>query len=159
MMSEIAFEDVRSCLKTVPDLRQGKGATEADLRELVSVWGPLPVDFKQYLQEFGWLAFGAYELYGLGPDVPSHLNVVDRSRELWNGDGNYKLPSALLPLYEGGGWFYCLSRLHHGQPVVCWSQEYDDLGEGQPYDETYSSWSRWIVDYVLGSITQQSGRF
>jgi len=152
MMRAVEFEEVREKLVALPELQSGKGADESDLLELVSMWGPLPIDFKQYLQEFGWLAFSSYELYGLGVDVPTHLNLLERSRELWLGDGEYKLPRELLPFYDsGGGWFYCLSKMHRGHPVVSWAREYEDLGEGQPYDERYLSWSQWLIDHILTS--------
>lgn len=45
--------------------------------------------------------------------------------------------------------FLCISKLHEGAPVVVWSQEYEEMGEEQPYDEMYPSWSDWVLDYVI----------
>jgi hypothetical protein len=44
--------------------------------------------------------------------------------------------------------FYCLSKMHAGHAVVCWAQEYEELGEAQPYDVTYPSWSTWFLQHV-----------
>lgn len=143
-----ALEQARAYLRSHAD-RRGTGAAESELKELGALWGPLPGDFAAYLKEFGWATVGAYELLGLGKGVEWHQNLVERSRELWRGEGAYKLPSELLPIYDsGGGWFYCLSKLHPGHPVVCWAQEFEDQGEAQPYDEKHSTWSEWFLDHV-----------
>ena len=106
-------------------------------------------DFAGYLKEFGWATIGPHELFGLGKGVEWHQNLVERARELWRGDSAYKLPAELLPFYDsGGGWFYCLSKMHTGHAVVCWAQEYEELGEAQPYDMTYPSWSVWFLKHV-----------
>jgi len=129
--------------------RRGTGATEADLRELGALWGPLPADFAAYLKEFGWATVGPHEILGLGHGVEWHQNLLERARELWRGDGSYKLPAELLPIYDsGGGWFYCLSKLHRGHPVVCWAHEFEEQGEPQPYDMKYPSWSDWFLEHV-----------
>lgn len=148
------YDQVRRQLLSLRDAVMGKGATETDIGALTNAWGPLLTDFKRYLEDFGWLQAGSYELFGLGDDTPAHLNLLDRSRELWNGDGIYKIPRELLPVYDsGGGWFYCLSKFHRGQPVVCWASEYEEAGEPQPFDERYESWSAWVADHVLPYVT------
>jgi hypothetical protein len=142
------YERARAYLSNSADA-QGSGATEQELVELGSLWGPLPADFAAYLREFGWVTAGPHELFGLGKGAEWHQNLIERARELWRGVGNYKLPTDLLPFYDsGGGWFYCLSKRHPGHAVVCWAQEYEDLGEPQPYDVTYPSWSAWVLQHV-----------
>lgn len=142
------YKRARAYLSTHAD-RKGNGATDQDLVELGSLWGPLPADFATYLKEFGWATVGPHELLGLGKGVEWHQNLIERARELWRGDGAWKLPAELLPFYDsGGGWFYCLSKMHPGHAVVCWAQEYEELGEPQPYDVTYPSWSAWLLQQV-----------
>ena len=147
MMEE--YEKVRAYLLAHAS-RRGNGANEADLVELGSLWGPLPTDFVAYLREFGWATVGPHELLGLGHDIDSHQNLIERARELWRGDGIYRIPADLLPLYDsGGGWFYCLSKLHPGHPVVCWAYEYEELDQAQPYDVRYPSWAEWFLRHVV----------
>jgi hypothetical protein len=142
------FERVRAYLAEHAE-RRGVGATDHDLVELGSLWGPLPTDFAAYLKEFGWATVGPHELLGLGKGVEWHQNLIERARELWRGDSAYKLPTELLPFYDsGGGWIYCLSKKHPGHPVVCWAQEHDDLSEPQPYDLRYPTWSAWFLNRI-----------
>jgi len=144
------YDDVRTRILTMRDIEHGVGGTATEIAELAAVCGPLATDFKQYLEEFGWLRVGTYELFGVGADVPPHLGVVDRAEELWSGAGMYQIPRELLPVYDsGGGWFYCVSKMHRGQPVVCWAHEYEEAGEPQPFDERYESWSQWVTHHIL----------
>jgi hypothetical protein len=147
-----AFAKVQAYLSNRSDLVNGAGANEDELRQLVSLWGPLPDDFAAYLRGYGWIRFGAQELLGVGKDVEPHQNILVQARRLWEGDGTHKLPGELLPVYDsGGGWIYCLSRLHPGVPVVCWSEEYDEQSEQQPYDETYPTWSEWFLAHLAAN--------
>jgi hypothetical protein len=152
-----AFERVRVYLASRSDLVKGEGATEDELAQLLTVWGPLPEDFATYLREFGWVRFGAQELLGLGKGVEPHQNLLKQARRLWDGDGIYKLPRELLPVYDsGGGWFYCLSKMDSSQPVVCWAHEYEEQGEPQSYDESYPSWSEWFLAHLAATETLAS---
>ncbi len=155
----LEFERVRAYLEAHAD-RHGTGAGEKDLLELAEVWGPLPADFALYLREFGWATVGPHELLGLGEGVQWHQNLLERARELWRGvPGGGVLPKELLPFYDsGGGWFYCISRIHPGHPVVCWAQEHEDLHEDQPYDERYSDWSAWFLRHVANDALPAAGR-
>jgi hypothetical protein len=141
-----AYDKVRAYLASRSDLVRGSGATEDEVGELVTAWGPLPDDFATYLREYGWVRFGAQELLGLGKGVEPHQDLLKQARRLWKGDGECRLPEDLLPIYDsGGGWVYCISRLDPAQPVVCWADEYAQQGGEQPYDETYATWSEWFL--------------
>jgi hypothetical protein len=90
-----------------------------------------------------------YVLFGLGQDVPDNQNLLMRAHALWRNEGIYRIPHELLPIYDSsGGWFYCFSKYHTNQPVVCWAYEFEELGEPQRYDEVYASWSDWLLNYV-----------
>ncbi len=145
-----SYSKVSAYLRSCPDLSKGAGATDQEIRALTNIWGPVPEDFAAYLRDFGWVRFGAQEVLGLGRDVEPHLNLLKRARRLWDGDGIYRLPSELLPVYDsGGGWFYCLSKIHPGQPVVCWAHEHEELHEPQPYDELFPTWSDWFLSHLV----------
>jgi hypothetical protein len=146
------YETVRAYL-LAHCTQRGTGAGPEELAELIAIWGPLPEDFQRYLAEFGWATCGPHELLGLGAGVAGQQNIIDRTRELWRGDSGYQLPRNLLAFYEsGGGWFYCLTQSDDDR-VVCWAQEYEDLGTPQPYDETYANWSDWFHFHLMSNAT------
>lgn len=143
------YKKVRSYLLENAD-EKGSGSDEQSIVELLKIWAPIPDDFLSYLKEFGWANIGPHELYGLGRGVEWHNNIINRAHDLWSGNDIYKIPSELLPFYDsGGGWFYCFSKMHPENIVVCWAQEYVDLDEPQPYDETYNSWSSWFQIHIV----------
>lgn len=39
--------------------------------------GRLPSDYRSFLSRFGYASVGSNEIFGLGIDVPDHLNVVE----------------------------------------------------------------------------------
>lgn len=147
----ISYQTVRRHLLEDEGVVVGTGASESEIGTLVSLWGRLPQDFEQYVRDFGWARIRTYELSGIGRGVPAHANLLVRVPELWRGDGIYKIPRELLPIHEsGGGWFYCLSKMHRDQPIVCWAYEHEELGEPQLYDEMYPTWSVWLMSHVFG---------
>jgi SMI1-KNR4 cell-wall len=97
----------------------GIGATEVEItsaeQELrLSIQG----SYRDFLRQFGWDGAGAFELYGLGSDVPPHLDLIRITRS----EREVMEPSLrtyLLPLMnDGGGNLYCLDIRTTPEPVV-----------------------------------------
>jgi cell wall assembly regulator SMI1 len=103
------FDELESVIKTRRDSVVGGGASpstisDAEKRLAVSFPGSL----REYLRRFGWLELGHMELFGLGDNVPPHLNLTDLTVSERAG-GGMSLPGHLIPLLnDGGGNLYCM---------------------------------------------------
>ena len=103
------FANVAGQLRSFEDKEHGRGATQA---ELDSAEARLGVQFRggyrQFLSEFGWVGVGDLEIFGLGADVPSYLDLVELTLSERN-EMSPALPPNLIPIHnDGGGNQYCL---------------------------------------------------
>lgn len=72
-------------------------------------WGPIEVDYRRFLLELGWGGAGHLELFGLGNDVPRHLDCIERTLSE-RTEMHPRIPHDLLPIMNnGGGDHYCLA--------------------------------------------------
>ncbi|MBU9816899.1 SMI1/KNR4 family protein [Rahnella sp. C60] len=62
-------------------------------------------EYKTYLSEFGLVASGATEIYGLGVPATSHLNILSAIEPLREGKD---YPQQAVPLYDIGDGYYSL---------------------------------------------------
>jgi hypothetical protein len=122
----------------------GKGATprEIDLaaRRLGVVF---PRNYRTFLELFGWASIGGLELYGLGEDVPAHLNLVEVTLSERTGM-RPRMPHHLVPLANDGGNHYCLGAdacEERERPVVFWDHA---LREGQDPALVGRSLEAWL---------------
>jgi hypothetical protein len=89
-------------LRSLREADFGRGATphEIDLAE-----EQLGVEFsashKAYLEQFGWASMEGLQLFGLGEDVPAHLDLV-RVTLSERTEMKPRLPSSLVPLMNDG---------------------------------------------------------
>jgi hypothetical protein len=72
----VNYDELRSVLAVRDDLERGSGAAPEDVLRAAGLLGELPEDYRRFLVEFGWIAVGSFEIFGLGDDVPDYLNVV-----------------------------------------------------------------------------------
>ena len=95
----------------------------------------LPDDYQAFLVKYGWARLLRDEFYGVGENVPTHLDPY--------------LPMYLVPvLPDGAGNHFCLdvSRSSAGIcPVVFWDHE---EGETQGPEDIAVSFSDWIVSHI-----------
>lgn len=105
------------------DRLTGTGANEAEITEAERALGiTIRGGYRQFLLKFGWGGRSAFEMYGLGEDVPSYLSLVGMTQSE-RMEMEPPLPPYLLPLMnDGGGNHYCLdTRIVTGEPpVVLW---------------------------------------
>lgn len=135
-------------LASYPDNSLGSGATEEDIQHAERILGLRIVgNYRAFLRRFGWGGVQDFELYGLGADVPLHLNLVaitqsERKEMLPH------LPVELLPIMnDGGGNLYCLDLRVNGRepPVVVW---YHDLGCEQIPEPVGDNFADWIASLL-----------
>jgi hypothetical protein len=147
MVQQDPFSRLALALAAAQEVEHGAGASEADLAELRGLFAPLPADFVTYIRHYGWLRIGSFEFFGLGPDVPTYLHLVERCRALRAGQLGWPLPPELLCFYDSGAsWLYCFWAAPSG-PVKLVTVEPDvATGEGVITDTDFATWSELVMD-------------
>jgi cell wall assembly regulator SMI1 len=143
------YHNLSQQLRQDPAVQTGKGATQAEVAEAersLGVW--LSESYRRFLCEFGWASLYADELYGLGGDVPDHLDLV-RATESERTQMRPRLRRQLVPLMsDGAGNHYCLdtSRLLSGRcPVIFWDHEHELAEDQQPLEQA-DDFVTWMAE-------------
>jgi|ERR1043166_489468 cell wall assembly regulator SMI1 len=150
------IEELQRRIRDFADKDCGAGATPEQVAEAErQLRVTFPPTYRGFLREFGWARFSHQELYGLGRDVPRHLDLLRNT--LSERDGmRPALPPSLVPIMsDGAGNHYCLatSEVSGGAcPVVIWNHE---LGEDQQPQVASPTFETWLVDLLdrLGAAT------
>ena len=119
------FQDLAARLLAFEDRQLGAGATLSDIEAAEHLLGlPIEGGYRHFLSRFGWGGAGAFELFGLGKDVPPYLDLV-RLTLSERHEMHPRLAPHLLPLTnDGGGNLYCLdARINGEPPIVFWDHE------------------------------------
>ncbi|HVE45245.1 MAG TPA: SMI1/KNR4 family protein [Acidimicrobiales bacterium] len=140
----MTFQEVSRSLREHPLVEHGTGATADEIaraeRDLAVTF---PTNYRLYLREFGWIEIGSAELFGLGHDVPFHLDLV-RITVSERTEMHPLTPHNLIPLLnDGGGNLACLdtSRSEQGDcPVVFQDHELDEIRD------VCGSFLAWLVE-------------
>jgi len=145
MTDSVDFAILKRRLEAFPDSDLGKGATDADIREAeVALGASLRGGYRAFLRSFGWGGTGDIELFGLGADVPQHLNVVTVTTSE-RREAQPPLPSHLIPVMnDGGGNLYCIdvSEAYRDEcPIVFWDHE---AGPNQDPEQVSDSFTVWL---------------
>jgi hypothetical protein len=132
--------------------RVGRGVPQTQVAELENRLGVrLPASYKVFLQTFGWLEIGSYEVFGWGEDVPPHLDVLQIT-EWERHESGVPLPYSLVPIYNNGaGDLECLAThlmFRNECPVVAW---YHEEGNAQEPDIIAESFTDWL-EQKLNSV-------
>jgi cell wall assembly regulator SMI1 len=131
------------------DKEFGKGATFQEMANVEDALGvTLPQTYKDFLRRYGWARFSHHELYGVGLDVPKHLQLARNTLSERHEMGP-PLPPSLIPVMnDGAGNHYCLetSQLVKGEcPVVFWDHE---LGRDQEPVAVSSTFEDWLLNLL-----------
>lgn len=143
----MTFEDLKIVLKQSGPLEVGKGATQATIQSAERVLGiSIRGDYRRFVEEYGWGGVGHIELYGLGDDVPRHLNLVDITTSE-RTEMSPRLRVELLPIMnDGGGNLYCLDLRTEGPEIVMWDHE--GTSHQNPGVEA-SDFSAWLASKLV----------
>ena len=131
------------------DTECGLGATADEVAEAeASLRVRFSESYQDFLRRFGWARFSHEQLYGLGKDVPVHLELR-RNTLAERNQMEPALPHLLVPVMnDGAGNHYCLDtrRMVGGEcPVVLWNHE---LGRHQEPDPIAPSFDLWLTDLL-----------
>jgi hypothetical protein len=119
----------------------GQGVEVAAVSQAEQQIGPLPEDYRAFLLEVGWTAFGAEDVAGLGLDLPHRWQNVVELTQKERRDGG--LPEHLVALHgDGGGNFACL---YEGR-VVLWVHDDPVL---QELAATFSDWLERLLETAI----------
>jgi hypothetical protein len=138
----MTYDELRAVLGAHDDVEHGDGATDEEVRQTVSRLGDLPKDYREFLKDFGWIAVGPFEIFGLGHDVPDYLNVltVTLSERIDAGLSDHLIPV----MNDGGGNLLCLdisARDAQDQvPLVYWDHETPTSGDVTRVANSFSDW-------------------
>lgn len=148
----MGFDELESQLRTDRSFQPGNGAAEEEVLEgerLLAI--KITGGYRIFLRRFGWANLKYDSIYGLGSDVPSHLNVVAKTlSERTEMEPN--MASHLLPLMnDGAGNHYCLDthREENGEPpVVFWNHNLEVNQEPEVVAPSFADWlSAHLQDY------------
>lgn len=99
----MTFEEMKARMCAAGSMEVGKGASEAEIAVAEKTLGvPIQGDYRRFLLEFGWGGAESLELFGLGADVPRHLDLVEITLSE-RTEMHPRLPHHLLPLMNNGG--------------------------------------------------------
>lgn len=142
----MTFDELERRMKSRADLTTGSGATEGQmLAAEKSLALKFPQDFRLFLTRLGWAKIVYDEIFGLGADVPAHLDIVSTTMAERHSL-RPRLPHSLLPVMnDGAGNHYCIQTKVDDfgtYPVVFWNHEQD---EEQVPEVVAESFIEWVV--------------
>jgi SMI1-KNR4 cell-wall len=141
------YDDMKKLMVQRGALTLGKGATEIEIQEAQQAIGlPIRGDYRNFLLDFGWGGDGAFELYGLGSDVPPFLNLIAITLSE-RVEMSPPLRQELIPVMnDGWGNLYCLDASSEGPRVVFWDHEGSRDQVPAVDAEDFSSWLAGLLN-------------
>ena len=131
------------------DKQCGGGASDSEIsaaEKMLDV--QFPFSYRQFLNTYGWGRFSHDELYGLGTDIPTYLQLVKHAlAERY--DLSPPMPPHLVPVMnDGAGNHFCLDTstlVDNECPIVFWDHE---LSSHQTPELVAHSFDRWLVELL-----------
>ena len=139
------FESLKNRLDEHPAKDLGSGVRIAEIEEAeLEIGCPLKGSYRSFLETFGWGGVGDVEVFGLGHDVPRHLDLIAVTKSERN-EAQPALPSHLIPVMnDGAGNLYCLDAgeaYREDYPVVFWDHE---AGRDQEPELVADDFAEWL---------------
>jgi len=142
----MSYQELREQIKFFSDKECGVGATATEIERAEAMLGTkFSESYRLFLQDYGWGRFAHQELYGLGSDVPPHLDLI-RNTEAERNQMHPAMLLSLVPLLnDGAGNHYCLDvrKMRDSEcPIVFWDHE---LGEDQNPKPVFDAFDKWLM--------------
>ncbi len=149
------YQEVFARIRSLRDVEFGAGALPEEIAQAESHLGTrLPDSYRAFLREFGWVTIGPYEIYGVGADVPAHLDLVEMAK---SDQQDWDIPIYLIPFYnDGASNIDCFDtrRFEGGEcPIVTW---YHELGAFQEPQDTHRDFLSWLEEILECALRWES---
>lgn len=147
----MTLADVKSALRDAAHAETGTGVDVASVAAAEAQLGSFPSDYKEFLENFGWLSLGHREIFGLGDDVPPYLDVVRVTLSERSEPGEPIPATAVALMNDGAGnifYFDCAAVATGDAPVLLWDHE---GGSSQAPTVVAPSFSAWLLELVRGA--------
>lgn len=145
------IEDISRHLESFESRCFGAGAKEDEIARAEHILGvKLRGGYRRFLARFGWGGVMDVEIYGLGSDTPTHLELT-RLTLSERIEMTPRLPIHLIPLMnDGGGNLYCLDCSTPGDEprIVFW--DHTDT-EAQTPETMGRDFFSWLMSYIDSS--------
>lgn len=116
----------------------GESASPDEINAAEARLGAMPLDYRAFLGDFGWMELGHREVFGLGDGVPAYLNVVDMTLSERADAG---VPDEVIVIAnDGSGNLVCLDLLS-GRVVTWWH-------ESRSTEATAPDFTSWLVSLL-----------
>lgn len=142
-----SYEDTAARLLSFKTREFGRGASEEAIARAEKTLGvSIRGGYRRFLRQFGWGGVEHLELYGLGRDVPPHLNLVRVTLSERN-EAEPRLPHHLVPVMnDGSGNLHCLDTRNQNEPsIVFWDHE---AMEDQKPEFEATDFSSWLAEQL-----------
>lgn len=135
------MDDVLAVLRRHPKVKMGAGVDDKEIVAAEAALGlRFPSSFRRYLAELGWVTIDENEIYGLGPGVSNHCDLV-RVALSERAEMEPPIPLHLLPLMnDGGGNHYCLDVSDAVAAVVFFDHELTGDQITMPVAPSFDAW-------------------
>lgn len=145
---ESDFSELTRRLCEFEDVQLAGGATDVEVSGAEEKLGPrVEGTYRDFLRRFGWGSFADIEIFGLGDDVPSHLDLLQVT-ESERHELESRLQPHLVPLSnDGAGNLYCLdTRVSDEPPVVFWDHE---APSSQTPAVVAAGFATWLIESLV----------
>lgn len=126
-MTSQSLEEIIIVIKEKIEWECGQGTSTLEINKAENELGiKFPADYIQFLSQLGWCSIEDSEIFGIGSDVPFHLNLIKLTHSE-RTEAQPKLPFFLIPiLNDGMGNLHCIDtqNIESGKyPVVLFNHE------------------------------------
>ena len=149
----VNFSDIERFITNFQaDKSFGSGASEEAIHSVEAKLGvKIAGSYRLFLSRYGWADIGSNEIYGLGDDVPLHLELV--SNTFWERNEAFRrLPAHMVPVYNDGlGNLYVLNTdqvINDENPLCFWDHE--SLPD-QPAEYIAASFAAWFCNELMAN--------
>jgi hypothetical protein len=148
----MSYDALRDTIRGLEDAETGAGVGDDAVYAAEETLGRFPEGYRRFVREFGWLNAPGVEVFGLGEDVPFHLDLLQNARWEREQSGN-PIPASLVPVYNNGaGDLLCFDTRETARtresPMFFWRHE---DGPDQDLSSEAPSFSDWLLEKLTQS--------
>jgi cell wall assembly regulator SMI1 len=150
----MSIVEMNNSIITFTDKECGRGAELPEIANGEQILGvTFPESYRNFLSDVGWARFAHEQVFGIGSDVPAHLDLV-RITLAERSEFEPRMPPHLIPIMNDGmGNHYCLDTSvmkNQECPVIFWDHEQTSKQIPERAADTFDA---WLIDLLhdLGS--------